>query len=359
MITFAKAERREKTSMKICVIGAGAMGSAYGGLLARAGHDVTLVDTWAEHIAAIRSSGLRLGGVMGDLEIKVNAQPTAPSGLNADVAMIWTDSNHTREAAKSARAALADEGYAITLQNGVGNVETLVEMLGEKRVAGGSSMASAAIRGPGQAVLTHMGETTIGELAGGASRCDASRIERMRAALAGAGFDVRVHPDILSVIWTKFALNCAINALSAATGLRAGEFARLPATDRLQDLLLDEILAVTQAKGITLTDPNLRASVKAQCWKKYNRPSMMQHLESGRRTEIDALNARLVEEGRRLDVPTPYNDALVCLLKGIEHKRHVIGIRTEADYTRLEADAAGEGRPAVAAGVRHPTRLSM
>jgi 2-dehydropantoate 2-reductase len=328
--------------MKICVIGAGAMGSAYGGLLARAGHDVTLVDTWAEHIAAIRSSGLRLAGVCGDLEITIHAHREVPPGLHADVAMIWTDSNHTREAAQSAHAALGAEGYAITMQNGVGNVETLVDVLGEKRVAGGSSMASAAIRGPGHSALTHMGETSIGELAGGAS----PRIERLRAALTDAGFDVRVHADILSVIWTKFALNCSINALSAATGLRAGELARLPATDRMQDLLLDEIIAVTKAKGMTLTDPDFRTSVKALSWKKYNRSSMMQHVESGRRTEIDALNGRLVEEGRRLHVPTPYNDALVCLLKGVEHKRHVIGTRSEAEYARLEAEAAREPRPA-------------
>jgi 2-dehydropantoate 2-reductase len=327
--------------MKICVIGAGAMGSAYGGLLARDGNDVTLVDPWAEHIAAIREHGLRLGGVVGDLQIKINAQRAVPVGLNAELAMIWTDSNHTREAAQSTRTALGAAGWAITMQNGIGNVEALVEVLGEKRVAGGSSMASAAMRGPGHAALTHMGQTTIGELGAGAS----SRIERLRTALTAAGLEVHVHSDIMSVIWTKFALNCTVNALAATTGLRAGEFARLPATDGLQDLLLDEILAVTEAKGITLTDPDFRASVKAQCWKKYNRPSMMQHIESGRRTEIDALNARLVEEGRRLGVPTPYNDALVRLLKGVEHKRHVIGNRSEADYARFEAEAAREPSP--------------
>ena len=104
---------------------------------------------------------------------------------------------------------------------------------------------------------------------------------------------------------------------------------------------------MTQAKGITLTDPDFRASVKAQCWKKYNRPSMLQHVESGRRTEIDALNARLVEEGRRLGVPTPYNDALVRLLKGVEHKRHVIGNRSEADYgARSRGGAPAPGRRA-------------
>jgi 2-dehydropantoate 2-reductase len=321
--------------MKICVIGAGAMGSAYGGLLARAGHEVTLVDTWAQHVAAIREKGLRLDAVTGNLEVRVRAETAVPASLNADLAMIWTDSNHTREAAGSARAALGPEGFAITMQNGIGNVEILVEVLGESRVAGGSSMSSAAMRGPGHAALTHMGKTTIGELDGAAS----ARIERLREALAGAGFEVRIHPGIMSVIWTKFAFNCATNALCAASGLRQGEFARLPAMDRLQDRLIDEILAVTAVKNIKLDDPDFRATVKAHCWKRFSRPSMLQHIEAGRRTEIGALNARLVEEGARLGVATPYNDAVACLLRGVEHKRCAAAGRTEADYAALEAQA--------------------
>lgn len=321
--------------MKICVIGAGAMGSAYGGLLSRAGHEVTLVDIWAEHIAAIRAKGLRLDGVLGNLEIRINAERAVPAGLDAELAMIWTDSNHTREAAESASAALGPDGFAITMQNGIGNVETLVEVLGEKRVAGGSSMASAAMRGAGHAALTHMGKTSIGELDGAAS----ARIERLRQALAGAGFEVRVHPHIMSVIWTKFALNCSINALCAATGLRQGEIARLPAMDRLQDRVIDEVLAVTAAKKVALDDPDLRATVKAHAWKRFSRPSMLQHIEAGRRTEIGALNARLVEEGARLGVATPYNDAVACLLRGVEHKRCEVAARTEADYATLEARA--------------------
>ncbi len=321
--------------MKICVIGAGAMGSAFGGLLARAGHDVTLVDTWTAHVEAIRAHGLRLQGVLGELEIPVKAHTSVPAGLNADVAMIWVDANHTGDAARAAAAALAPEGFAITLQNGVGNVETLIEALGEARVAGGSSMASAAMRGPGAPTLTHMGRSSIGELDGRAS----ARIERLRAALAGAGFDVGVHADIRSLIWTKFALNCSINALCAASGLRLGELARLPAMDRLQDRIIDEVLAITAAKGIKLEYPDFRAHVKAHCWKKFSRPSMLQHIEAGRRTEIGALNARLVEEGARLGIATPYNDALTCLLRGVEHKRGEAAGRSEADYAALEAGA--------------------
>lgn len=331
--------------MRVCVIGAGAMGSVFGGLLAHVGHDVTFVDTWEENVAAINASGVHLDGVKGELRIPANAVVGLPHGLEADLAMVWTDANNTRRAAVTAAAALAPDGFAITLQNGIGNVETLVEVLGKPRVAAGSSMCSAAMRGPGHASFTHMGMTSVGEIDGGGS----ARVERLREALAQARFEVRVHPDIMSLVWSKFAHNCAVNAICATTGLRVGEVARVAALDRFQDHVIDEILAVTQAKGITLDDPDFRAHVKAHCWKKYNRPSMLQHIEAGKRTEIDALNARLVDEGRRLGVPTPYNDALACLLKGVEYKRREAAGRTESDYAALEALAEREPRPAARA----------
>jgi 2-dehydropantoate 2-reductase len=328
--------------MKICVIGAGAMGGAYGGLLARAGHEVTLVDAWAEHVAAIRANGLQLEGVAGEHRIKVRAESAVPDQLNADLVMVWTDSNNTSEAARAAAKALGPDGFAITMQNGIGNVETLVEVLGKGRVAAGSSMASAATGGPGRSVLTHMGMSTIGELDGKTTK----RLENLRDALAGAGFEVRVHPDIMSVIWTKFALNCTINALCATTGLRLGEIARLPAMDRFQDRIIDEVLAVTKAKGMKLDYPDFRGHIKEHCWKKFSRPSMLQHIESGKRTEIGALNARLVEEAAKLGVPTPYNDALACLLRGVEYKRTKAAGLGEADYSALEKKAANEPAPA-------------
>jgi 2-dehydropantoate 2-reductase len=321
--------------VKFCVIGAGAMGGSFGGLLARAGHDVTLVDTWAEHVAAIRANGLQLEGVAGEHRVTLRAETAVAENVQADVVIVWTDSNHTRDAASAAAKALGPQGFAITLQNGIGNVETLVEVLGAGRVAGGSSMASAAMRGPGRPTLTHMGMTTIGELDGKSTR----RLENLRDALAEAGLEVRVHPDILSVIWTKFALNCTINALCAATGLRLGEVARLPAMDRLQDRVIDEVLAVTRSKRMELDYPDFRAHIKEHCWKKFSRPSMLQHIEAGKPTEIAALNARLVEEGAKLGVPTPYNDAVACLLRGVEYKRTRAAGLGEADYQQLEANA--------------------
>lgn len=328
--------------MRICVIGAGAMGGAYGGLLSELGHDVTFVDTWSDNVDAINAKGLRVDGVKGTHILKVAATSNVPRDLQADLAMIWTDSNNTRHAAETAKAVLAPDGFAITLQNGIGNVETLVDVLGATRVAAGSSMCSAAMQGPGHATLTHMGTTSVGEIGGGGS----SRVETLKDELAKAGFEARVHPDIMSLIWTKFALNCSINALCATSGLRLGELARLPEMDRFQTKVMDEILAVVAAKGIKLADPDLKATVKAHCWKKFSRPSMLQHIHAGKRTEIDALNAKIVEEGARLGVPTPYNEALVALLKGVEFKAGPARSRSESDYARLEAAAANEKQPA-------------
>jgi 2-dehydropantoate 2-reductase len=151
------------------------------------------------------------------------------------------------------------------------------------------------------------------------------RTERLAAALNGAGFETEVVPDVMAVIWEKFALNCCINAIAAATGLRAGEIARLPELDAFQDKVIAEVMAVTRAKGIRLPTPDLPAKIKAQCRKKFNQPSMLQHVQAGRRTEIDALNGALLREAAAQGVATPCNEALVALLKGRElHQRRVV-----------------------------------
>jgi 2-dehydropantoate 2-reductase len=144
----------------------------------------------------------------------------------------------------------------------------------------------------------------------------------------------------MAVIWEKFALNCSINALAATTGLRAGEMARLPELDALQDRIITEVMAVTQAKGIRLPTPDLPAKIKAQCRKKFNKPSMLQHVEAGRRTEIDALNGALLREARALGVATPCNETLVALLRGRElHQQRAIH-EPDLDYDAWEARIA-------------------
>jgi 2-dehydropantoate 2-reductase len=325
--------------MRITVVGAGAMGASYGGHLARAGHQVALLDTWPEHVDAINRDGLRVDGVLGDHRIKLPAS-AAPKGIaqnsGADVAIVFVDANNTARAAEILAELLAPDGFAITFQNGIGNVEKLQAALGPERVLGGSSMCSAASRGPGHVTLTHMGTTSVGELHGS----DSQRVRAMLDALRGAGFEVEHEPNVMGLIWQKFVVNCATNAIAATTGLRGGEIVRLPELDAFQDRVLEEIMAVTRAKDIRLPNPDIAAKVKANCHKKFNKPSMLQHVEAGRRTEIEALNGALIREAQALGIPTPNNEALVALLKGRElHQQRRIH-QPDLDYDAWEARIA-------------------
>ena len=329
--------------MRIAVVGAGAMGGSYGGLLAVAGEDVGLVDAWSGHVEAVRSDGLRVSGAFGERVVRVPAAES-PEGLDpadggwADLVIIFTDTNATRDAARAADHLLAPEGCAITFQNGIGNVETLQEELGAERVLGGSSMCSALVEAPGHVVLTHRGPTSVGELDGRRT----NRLGRVVGALERAGFGVLVKDDINARIWTKFIVNSAINALCATTGLRLGEVGRLAEMDAFQDRVLDEAFALVRAKEIPVAEAEVRAGIKRSCRLKFSRPSMLQHVEAGRRTEIDSINGALVRESRKLGLAAPYNEALTALLKGREQDAIRRRENPDLDYDAWEAEVAAE-----------------
>ena len=329
--------------MRIAVVGAGAMGGSYGGLLAIGGEDVGLVDARADQVEAIRNDGLRISGVFGEHVVRLPAAGSPeglepPEGAWADLVIVFTDSNATREAARAASHLLAPQGCAITFQNGIGNLEALQEELGTERVLGGSSMCSALVEAPGHVVMTHRGPTSIGELDGRRT----NRLQRVAAALERAGFEVHVKDDVNTQIWTKFILNSAINALCATTGLRLGEVARLPEMDVLQDRVLDEAFALVRAKELPIDEAGVRATVKAQCRLKFSRPSMLQHVEAGRRTEIDAINGALVRESRKLGLAAPCNEALTALLKGRELNAIRRRENPDLDYDAWEAEVREE-----------------
>ncbi len=335
--------------MRTYVIGAGAMGGVYGGLLARAGFDVTLIDVRQDHIGVVERDGLLVEGVRGRHVIRVPAYTSHAELSPADFAIIFTDANATKDAARTAAQILKPDGFALTLQNGIGNVETLVAELGQARVVAGVTMNSGAFPEPGRAAYTNAGVTSIGELDGRTT----PRIEEVARMLNAAGIETRVVADPMAQIWSKFVLNCAINALTAVTGLRSGEMYRTPEVNALQDRVIDEILEVIERKGVKLTEPDPRKKIKAHCRIRYNRPSMMQHMEQGRRTEIDALNGALVREAKALGISVPYNEAVVAVVKGMEKSRRQMLHEPPRDYKKLETEAEAEARAeAEAAGTK-------
>jgi 2-dehydropantoate 2-reductase len=326
--------------MRIYMIGAGAMGSVYGGLLTRAGYEVTLIDPRADHVGVIVREGLTIEGVRGRHVVRLPAQTSHAGLLPADFAIIFTDANATKEAARTAAQVLKPDGFVLTLQNGIGNIEALVAELGEARVIAGVSMNSAANPEPGRAQYTNAGMTSIGELDGRNTK----RIAEVARMLNKAEIETTVIPDPMAYIWGKFVLNCAINPLTAVTGLRGGEMYRTPEVDALQDCIIDEILMVVERKGIRISESDPRKKIKEHCRVRYNRPSMMQHVEQGRRTEIDALNGALVREARALGIPVPYNEAIVAVVKGLEKSRRQRLHEPPIDYAKREEEAEREAR---------------
>nr|HIA89390.1 2-dehydropantoate 2-reductase [Gammaproteobacteria bacterium] len=234
-----------------------------------------------------------------------------------------------------AQQILKSSGFAITFQNGIGNVETLQQMLGHDRVLGGISYHSARIQEPGHSVHTNANTTWIGELNGESS----PRARQLASVLNNAGFSVELTDRIDAVIWTKFVLNCAVNPICALTGCRTGEIGLSPTGRQFQSFILDEIFQLLQAKKIEPTDSDLRATIDGFSGRLFNKPSMLQHMENGLETEIDSLNGAAVREAASLGLRFPYNEALTLLIKTRNY--HVIKMLEEPaiDYEALEAAA--------------------
>jgi 2-dehydropantoate 2-reductase len=302
--------------MQFVVIGAGNMGCVYGGNLARIGQRVAFIDVWRDHVDAIRANGLRLEGLTGDFSVRVHATTDPGEAPGADAVLICVNAYATPQAAQTAKAILNDGGYCLTLQNGVGNIEALSEVLGRDRVMAGLSFQSGDLKGPGIVRHTNSGPTYLGEL----DRSRSERLMRLNQLFGEAGLNPVLVDDVIATIWSKFVHNCGINAICALTGLVPGYIARVPELDAFQTMIIKEAAALVRAKGICLQDSDPDRAIKEYCSHKFHRPSMMQHLDRGQQTEIDALNGYVARESAKLNLAAPYNAALAALIKGRQHR---------------------------------------
>lgn len=301
--------------MNFVVIGAGGVGCLYGAKLANAGEDVTLLDVRSDHIQKIANDGLYIDGETGPYTVHPAAQVAtneANGGANADIAVICVNGYSTADAARTALQWLKPEGYAVTLQNGQGNVEILQAILGEDRVVGGITLHSASAHDLGRVSHTGKGTSPIGELDGATS----PRIKTLADVFEQAGLNPVIESDINATIWGKFVHNCALNGICALTDLRPGYIRQVPELDEFQTMLIEEAMALISAEGVALPDPNPLPAIKKFCAEKFHQPSMMQHIAKGLETEIDSLNGYLVAASAKHGLAAPYNDALTRLVKG-------------------------------------------
>jgi 2-dehydropantoate 2-reductase len=301
--------------MRVAVLGAGAVGCYYGGLLARAGTPVTLVGRPA-HVEAIRRDGLSIEWADRRETIRVGASTDAAAVKDADVVLVCVKSPDTDAAARSLAPHLRADTVVASLQNGVDNAERLRAVLPQPVLAA-VVYVGAYMEGPG--VVRHTGR---GDLVLGASRADATRPEvarglaRVAAMFEAAGVGCPVSDDIDAALWTKLAINCAFNAISALGRARYGRMARDPRIRALMEGTVRESVAVARAGGVALDERRLVDAV----WgvadalaQQYS--STAQDILRGKPTEIDSLNGFVAARGDALGVDVPINRTLFALVK--------------------------------------------
>lgn len=291
--------------MRIAVVGAGAMGSVFGGLLAQAGEEVTLIDVWREAVEAINSQCLRVEEKSGETRTMRVRATTDPADVGpVDLVLVFVKCYHTEDAMRRAAPLLGPETVVLSLQNGWGNAPRIAAIVGEERVLIGVTYHSATVLGPGHVQHAGRGMTFIGELNGTMS----DRLQRVAGAFNAAGIEVTPTPEVLRQIWSKLALNVCTLPTSALLRFYAGQLIQHEGTLNLMRSLLREVIAVARAQQITL-DFDERWEAIAGLLERASgaKASMLQDVEKGRRTEIDVVNGAIVDAGRRMDIPTPYN----------------------------------------------------
>ena len=302
---------------KIAVVGAGAMGCLFGGLLAEGGLDVILVDVLQEHVDRINRDGLRIVGYGGDRSIPVRAT-TEPSGLPAvDVLFVQCKAPYTKEAVRRVLHLLRDDSVAISFQNGLGNEENIGEVVGMERVLGGVTAQGAAVEGLG--AVRNFGNlpTHIGELGRGISE----RAQRIAAALDRAGLQTTAVPDIRQAIWKKLLANIAISPTSAIANMTIKQVFAVPELRETAFEALDEAVEVARAEGVELNAAETREvidQIAGPTGTGDNKSSLCVDIINRRPCEIDVISGAVVQLGRKHGISTPVNKTLVAAVKALE-----------------------------------------
>jgi 2-dehydropantoate 2-reductase len=310
--------------MKIAVLGAGSLGCALGGVLAEHGSEVTLVNRNANFCAVVNSHGLTLndGGAAGtgrvvQLQAIQNVASQPIQAIPFDLIIVLVKSKDTESVVRSALPWVGEHTLVMSLQNGLGHEDIIASIVGKHRVLAGKTYCGGLMTAPGVVTMGTKGkETIIGELDGRITR----RVRAIGKAFNDAGLLTTVSDNIMGAMWDKILVNVATGAITGITRLVYGHLYQVPELEATACAAVAEAMAVANANGIALSIAEPTAA-----WNKAGRglpfefkASMLQTLEKNSVTEIDYINGAVVREGKRLGIPTPVNETLVALIKGIE-----------------------------------------
>ena len=300
--------------MKIAIFGVGAMGSVYAGLMAEAGHEIWAVDIWQEHVDAINQTGLRVEGASGDRVVQgIRATTNAQDVGDCDLYVLATKASGVGPAAKMIAPLMGPESIVITIQNGLGAGERIAQYMATDRVLlGVADGFGASMKGPGHVHHNAMNLIRVGEMDGGMTE----RLERITGVWQGAGFNAKAFEDIDQLIWGKYICNVSFSGPCTVFDYTLGELMADPVAWAIAQGCAHEVQALGEAKNIefTFTDP-VDYITAFGCKMPDARPSMLLDHYAKRPSEVDAINGMVVELGKQLGIPTPYNEVLSAVIR--------------------------------------------
>ena len=304
--------------MKILIMGTGGVGGYYGGLLAQQGNDVTFIARGA-HLFAIRHEGLKVNSVHGDFTISPANATDEPINVGpVDLILFCVKAYSTDEAAQAIRPAVGLHTTVLSLQNGIDAAERIGKVIGPEHVLGGATWLSSAVEAPGHIKqVSQFRRVVLGELDGARSE----RIQLVYEVLKNTGITVEISEDILKILWTKFVFISSVSSLGSLTRLPMGEYRSVPETRAMLTGLMREVEALARAQRIELDGDVVQKSLDfMDSAAPHIKASMQLDVESGHRTELEAMVGVIGRKGRELNVPTPVADLIYASLLPIELK---------------------------------------
>ena len=300
--------------MKIAIIGTGAMGSVYAGVLAEAGHEIWAIDSWADHIEQIKSNGLTLEGASGNRTItNLSATTDADDVAACDLYIIATKADGVGAAAQAVARNMREDSLILTIQNGLGAGERIGKFIDTKNVLlGGAEGFGASMKGPGHAHHNAMRQIRIGEMNGGVTE----RLQTLEAVWKEAGFNANGFADIHQLIWEKYICNVFLSAPCAVFDCTIGELVSNPDWREIALGCMREAYQAGKAKGINFSFEDADDyALKFAAVMPDASPSLRLDHVARRKSEIDAINGMVPVVSAEVGLSAPYNETLAAVIR--------------------------------------------
>ncbi|MBU0502932.1 MAG: 2-dehydropantoate 2-reductase [Candidatus Omnitrophota bacterium] len=301
--------------MKIAIVGPGAMGCLFAAFLSKTDADIVLIDKDSQRAEKINQQGIIVEGVSGSWQAKVKVTSDIKDIGALDLILLCVKSYDTKSACAQVKLLAGENTLVLTLQNGIGNIEILGEIIGQDKIIAGITNLGSTLIGFGHINHAGFGETIIGRMD---NKLPAG-MRSIREVFNKAGLDTRISRDIKGLLWSKLVINAGINPLSAITRLKNGRLVEAEPARKILRETVTEVVKVIKRKRIKLIFDDPLAKVEAVCEATAgNVSSMLQDVLNNKRTEIDFINGVVVRMAQELGVPAPVNSFLVELVKTIE-----------------------------------------